>query len=197
MKVNKSSFGLAQAGPLQLPDIAPNGGTATCVLPLSVNDPQMLSGAAPSNPLFLEVAVKCSLDVFFFNVGYDLSVVLASTGPVAQDAFGKTWQSVPNERKGRTQGQMATKVTPQAVIDRCKQYCLYFVVRREGPDSDLMYFSAKTANGLTVFCEIGLQRSAQGIQLVCCSDAPQLVPIAQAFVGELLRVRWQGGPGGG
>lgn len=190
ISINKNSFGLGPAGPLSLPEsIAPNG-TGNAVLLLTANQAQFLSGQPPSHPLFLQVALKCSLDVFFFNVGHDLSAVLTDNGPVPQDSFRETWTQVPAERKMRYVGQMAAKVSAQDVIARCRQYYLYLVAQREGEDADVMYFCMRTCNGVQVFCEVSLQRSGPGLQLVACSPAPQVVAAFQAFVGELLRVRW-------
>mmetsp|Transcript_14940 Transcript_14940/g.52439 ORF Transcript_14940/g.52439 Transcript_14940/m.52439 type:complete len:932 (+) Transcript_14940:64-2859(+) len=193
VQFNKNPFGLAPSGPLQLPDVAPNGGTAQTLMPLQPN--QLLSGAAPGSPLFLEVAVKTNLDVFYLSIGYDLSAVLADGGPIDKDEFQRTWQAVPPDRKVRTMGQLAQKVTPEMVIQRLRQYYIYLVAQMQGNDADLLYFSASTCNNLAVFCELSLQKSATGLMMTCASPAPPIVPLFQSFISECLRVQFQGGPG--
>ncbi|CAJ1380969.1 unnamed protein product [Effrenium voratum] len=96
VQMNKNPFGLAPAGPLQLKEVPPNG-TAKAMLPLAPN--QLASGAPPSMPLFLEVAIKTNVDVFYLSVGYDLSAVLADNGPMAKDAFQRVWTSAPPDKK--------------------------------------------------------------------------------------------------
>mmetsp|Transcript_85738 Transcript_85738/g.255579 ORF Transcript_85738/g.255579 Transcript_85738/m.255579 type:complete len:924 (+) Transcript_85738:49-2820(+) len=194
IQFNKNSFGLAPGGQLQLPEVAPNGGTAQTLLSLQPNTQAQVSGAPPTMPLYLEVAIKTNIDVFYLSIGYDLSAVLAESGSVGQEAFQQTWRQVPAERKARTLGQFGQRVTSDMVIARMKQYYVYLVAQTQGADSDVLYFSASTTNRLTVFCELSLQQSAPGVQLVCCSDAPPLVPLFQGFMQELLRVRWQGNP---
>merc|ERR1711920_44905 len=147
VQFNKNPFGFTAGGPLQLQEVAPNGGTAQTLLPLQSNAPQMLSGAAPSLPLYLEVAIRTSVDVFYLSVGYDLSAVLMDGGPVGQDAFQNVFfRQAPPESKKQTMGQLSQKVTPDQVIQRMKQYYVYVVAQKEGPDADLMYFSATTNN---------------------------------------------------
>eukprot|EP00416_Gambierdiscus_australes_P002030 CAMPEP_0171135636 /NCGR_PEP_ID=MMETSP0766_2-20121228/130144_1 /TAXON_ID=439317 /ORGANISM="Gambierdiscus australes, Strain CAWD 149" /LENGTH=219 /DNA_ID=CAMNT_0011599145 /DNA_START=1 /DNA_END=658 /DNA_ORIENTATION=- len=192
VQFNKNPFGLAPAAQLQLPEVAPSGGTAQTLLPMLPNNADRLSGSAPTMPLYLEVAINTNIGVFYLSIGYDLSAVLMEAGPVSPDAFQQTWRQVPEARKARTMGQFGQRVTPEMVISRMKQYYIYLVAQMEGQDADLLYFSAGTTNKLTIFCELSLQRSAPGVQLLCCSDAPPMVPLFQGFVQELLRVRWQG-----
>jgi len=193
VQFNKNPFGLAPAGPLQLPEVAPNGGTAQTTLPIQPN--QLISGTAPSQPLFLEVAVKTNIDVFYLSIGYDLSAVLACTGPMPKDAFQQTWQQVPPEAKARTMGQFSQKVTPEMVSQRLRQYYVYTAAQTQGNDADNLYLSATTSNQLVMYCELSMQKSAVGVMLTCACKAPPLVPLFQSFVSECLRVRWQGGPG--
>eukprot|EP00931_Biecheleriopsis_adriatica_P048103 TRINITY_DN27786_c0_g1_i1.p1 TRINITY_DN27786_c0_g1~~TRINITY_DN27786_c0_g1_i1.p1 ORF type:complete len:929 (+),score=191.37 TRINITY_DN27786_c0_g1_i1:41-2827(+) len=195
IQMNKNPFGLAPAGPLEIPQVPPNG-TERSMLTLVPN--QLMSGTAPALPLYLEVAIKTNVDVFYFSVGYDLSAVLLDSGPVAKDAFQRTWQSVPQERKAMCQGAMGSQVSADMVIARMQQYYCYLVAQTQGNDMDTLYFSCSTSNKLTVFCELSLQRSGPGVRAVTCSDQPVMVPIFQSFLGELLQVRWsQGGPPSG
>jgi AP-1 complex subunit beta-1 len=191
VRINKNSFGLAPSGQLQVADLAPNGGTANTTL-LIAPDKANVSGAPPSNPLYLEVALKTSLDVFFLNVAFDLSAVLADSGPVSQDTFKETWGRIPPDQKMKAVGQLAQRVTPDMLTKRMRQYFCYFVAGREDESTAYAYFCATTMNGFQIFAEIGLQKSGPLLQLTCCSSAPPLVPIFQSFCSEVLRVRWQG-----
>merc|ERR1712008_216918 len=106
------------------------------------NSQSQLSDQPPANPLYLEVAIKTNLDIFYLSIGYDLSAVLADGGPVAQTAFQQTWQQVPAERKARVLGQFQQGITPEMLIPRMRQYYVYFVTQLAGPAADALYFSA-------------------------------------------------------
>lgn len=200
VQMNKNAFGLAPGGPLQLPEVAPSG-TEKTMLPLVPN--QLLSGP-PALPLFLEIAIKTNVDIFYFSVGYDLSAVLAEGGPLAKDAFLQTWQGMPQDKKAMCSGAFAQQVTSEMVIARLQQYYCYLVHHVEAADTEQFYISCATTNKLTVFCELSLQRRGPGVRAVTCSDQPVMVPLFQSFLGEVLQVKWQQGgppqdppPGGG
>jgi len=191
IKINKNPFGLSPTSPLQLPDVGPNGGTAQTTLLITPN--KDLSNTPPGNPLYLEVALKTSIDVFYFSVAFDLYCVLGDQGPAPTEMVQKTWASTPAERKATVLGQFSSPVTPEMTIQRCRQYFLYTNAQTQGQDGSLMiYLSGLTCNKLVMICELRLQNGGPGIQLTCCCpDAPPLVPIVQAFMSELLRVKWQ------
>mmetsp|Transcript_110877 Transcript_110877/g.174841 ORF Transcript_110877/g.174841 Transcript_110877/m.174841 type:complete len:915 (+) Transcript_110877:55-2799(+) len=191
IRINKNAFGLAPAASLQVADLAPNGGTASTTLLIAPNK-NFLSGSPPSNPLYLEVSLKTGLDIWFFNQTFDLSVVLADSGPVSQETFKDTWGRIPPDQKLKSVGQLAQPVTPDMLTKRMRQYFCFFVAGREDATTNYAYFCATTSNQFQIFCEIGLQKNGPLLQLTCCSNAPPLVPIFQSFCSELLRVRWQG-----
>lgn len=192
VQMNKNPFGLAPAGPLQLKEVPPNG-TGKALLPLTPN--QLLSGAAPSMPLYLEVAIKTNVDVFYLNVGYDLSAVLVDSGPMPKDAFQRLWQAAPADKKAMCQGAFGQKVSAQMVSTRMQQYYCFLVAQTQAQDMDLLYFNCSTSNKLNVYCELSLQRAGTGVRAVCCSEQQVMIPLFQSFLSELLQVKWQqGGP---
>jgi len=186
-----NSFGLAPASPLQLGEIAPNGNART-TLPIVPN--QLTSGSPPSPPLYLEVAIRNSVDVFYFSVGYDLSVVLVDREPMPTEIFGQRWGLIPQDQKLRCIGEWPANFVPsqEQLIHRMRQFHVGCVTIQENPGSQLLYFSAVTINNLTVMCELALAQSSNSLQLVVWADASQLIALWQGFLSELLHIRWQG-----
>merc|ERR1719410_2297427 len=99
IQVNKNPFGFGPGAALQVPDIMP-GSTADTSLIMQPG--QLLSNTAPTNPLFLQVAIKNSLDVFYFNVPFDLPVALSEGGGLTREAFTQVWQRVGDARQSTT-----------------------------------------------------------------------------------------------
>jgi len=189
VQFNKNPFGLAPpSGPLQIEQVPPNG-TAKALLPLS---PNKLQGTQPALPLYLEVAIKTSVDIFYFNVPYDLSAVLMDNGPVPKDDFQRIWQN-QSVSKAMCQGAFAQRVTPEMVASRMQQYFCYVVAKTQGPQVDSLYVSCTTTNKITVYCELSLQKGGPGVRAQCCSEQPVMVPLFQSFLSDLLQVKWQGG----
>eukprot|EP00929_Paragymnodinium_shiwhaense_P078935 TRINITY_DN4096_c1_g1_i1.p1 TRINITY_DN4096_c1_g1~~TRINITY_DN4096_c1_g1_i1.p1 ORF type:complete len:921 (+),score=259.62 TRINITY_DN4096_c1_g1_i1:125-2887(+) len=194
ISMKPNAFGLAPGGPLQLGDAGPGGGQSQTTLILEPN--RAPSNQPPSNPLYVEVALKANMagaapEVWYFSVPYDLSCVLEPCGPAPQDRFQQFWQSVPPEGKTRAMGQLSAPVSMDQIKDRCKQYFLYTVHQTSRQDADTLYLSALTINKIAIYCELMVQRGGPGVQFQCAAAAQQLVPIFQSFVAELLRVHWQ------
>jgi AP-1 complex subunit beta-1 len=190
IRFNKNAFGFANTAEISIPELAPNGGTANTVLPIAPNKAN--SGTPPTNPLYIEIAIKTNVDVFYFSLGFDLSAVLTDGGPVSQDSFKDIWGRLPPERKARSIGQLSQPVSSEMLITRMRQYFCYFVVQREAPDCDLYYFSCSTSNRFQVYCELGIQKNGPGIKMECACEAPPLVPLFQSYLSEVLKVKWQG-----
>mmetsp|Transcript_18513 Transcript_18513/g.43337 ORF Transcript_18513/g.43337 Transcript_18513/m.43337 type:complete len:796 (-) Transcript_18513:181-2568(-) len=72
IQVNKNPYGLAPAGALNVAPISPG---QSAEVSLEMNPGVLLSGTPPTNPLFLQVAIKNSMDIFYFNVPFEQSVV--------------------------------------------------------------------------------------------------------------------------
>jgi len=197
VQIQKNPFGLAPAASLQLPDLAPNGGQSETTLLLAGG--QNLSGAPPTNTLHLDVAIRNSVDIFYFSIPFDFYIVLTPSGPAPPDQFKQTWGRIPMGPTGKvvTLSQMPNRViNPEQCNLRCKQYHVFPVPNTMHGDAGAvnLYYSAKTGDGKEIYAEIKLQKVSQppqGIQLTCASQVPQLLPPFQAFMSELLQVRWQ------
>lgn len=192
IQFNKNPFGFAPATPLQMADIGPNstGHTILVIVPNQLN-----SGTAPTNPPVLQVAVKCSLDIFYFSIPFCLSVVLVDNpAAAAQEFFRDTWQRIGEARQLTSIGQVQQKVPPQAAIQRMQQYSISFVAQRPVNDVDFLYFSCTTTNKLIVLCELAFQQNGPGVKLAVRTEAPPLVPMFQKLVADLFqpqRLEWQ------
>eukprot|EP00741_Cyanophora_paradoxa_P012078 tig00020592_g11671.t1 len=98
LQLNKNTFGLSPAAPLQMAPIAP-GQAASCTVPLAVN-PAAASGGAPN--LTIQMAVKNNIEVFYFQDNMPFHVALAEDGRVDRAAYGGMWQGMPSDSMERT-----------------------------------------------------------------------------------------------
>merc|ERR1719272_503270 len=96
VQVNKNPFGLAPTAALACPDLAPGQSTEVS---LAMTPGTLLSNTAPTNPLFLQIAIKNSLDIFYFNVPFELPSVLIENGGVPKETFTQVWQKVSDQRQ--------------------------------------------------------------------------------------------------
>eukprot|EP00746_Dinoflagellata_sp_MGD_P007537 gnl/MRDRNA2_/MRDRNA2_114934_c0_seq1.p1 gnl/MRDRNA2_/MRDRNA2_114934_c0~~gnl/MRDRNA2_/MRDRNA2_114934_c0_seq1.p1 ORF type:complete len:910 (+),score=206.89 gnl/MRDRNA2_/MRDRNA2_114934_c0_seq1:124-2853(+) len=177
IQINKNSFGLGPGAPLQVPDCAP-GGRVEAMLPLMPN--QLMNGQPPSNPLFLQAAVKCSVDIFYFNIPFELSVLFVEEANVDREAFRAAWQRIGEERQISIMATSSRQLSAEGgetspIAQQLKGENMYYVAGRSGEGFNCVYIACKTTNNLAIFSEITLQTSGPQVKLATRTDVPPLV----------------------
>lgn len=187
IQVNKNPFGIGPAQPMQVPDIAP-GTSAETALAMSAG--VLSSGTAPTNPLFLQIAIKNSLDVFYFNVPFDLSAVLLENG-LTQEQFTQIWQGVGEARQHSSVVQIERPLNAEDARGRLAQDNIHFVGQGKVDDSTtLLYLSATCSNNCQITAEVSVNSSNTGLKISTRTEAgeatPVLVKLFEAVVGKRL-----------
>jgi len=183
IQVNKNPFGFGPGAQLMVPDIAP-GSTAEVSLLMLAG--QLLSKTAPTNPLFLQVAVKNSLDIFYFNVPFDLSVVLMEGGALGRDQFTQLWQRCESKQH-QTVATVDRPLTADVARARLARENIHYVASRQVDDqTTLLYTSSTTANNCPILAEVSVSATSPSIKIVTRTEAPVLVPLFEASVSKCL-----------
>merc|ERR1712061_186092 len=183
IQVNKNPFGFGPGAQLAVPDLAP-GSTAEASLLMLAG--QLPSKTAPTNPLFLQVAVKNSLDIFYFNVPFDLPAVLMEGGALGRDQFTTIWQRCES-RQHQTTITVERPLTSDAVRSRLALDNVHYVAQRQADENTtLLYTSATTANNCSILAEVSVNSSSTSIKIVTRTETPVLVPLFEAAVSKRL-----------
>ncbi|KEP61546.1 UNVERIFIED_CONTAM: beta adaptin protein, putative [Hammondia hammondi] len=185
IQFNRNSFGLAPAATLQVADLLPGQSAETTV---PVLPGQLMSNAAPEQPLSLQVAVKTNLDIFCFTVPFDLSVVLQENSSADKDVFRQRWQAIGEARQSSLMASAPSSQSPQAVTKQMQAANISLVAQRSADTFDALYFSATTTNNLVVLAEVSLQRNGNAVKLVTRSEAAALLPLFNSTVCAALRL---------
>lgn len=185
VQFNKNSFGLAPGAPLNLPTIAP-GAAAETTLPVVPN--QLNSNTPPTLPLVLQMAVKCSLDIFYFSVPYSVSDVLEDRGPIHKELFRQQWQALGEAKQAAFMGMAQRPLGAQETTRLLKPKRVNLVAQRAAESYDALYYSAVTTNNLLVLLEISLQKGAQGVKVAIRTDAAALVNLFQQLMVSTLHI---------
>eukprot|EP00927_Polykrikos_kofoidii_P013220 TRINITY_DN1574_c0_g1_i2.p1 TRINITY_DN1574_c0_g1~~TRINITY_DN1574_c0_g1_i2.p1 ORF type:complete len:906 (-),score=163.92 TRINITY_DN1574_c0_g1_i2:227-2944(-) len=186
IQLNKNPFGLGPVSPLAVPDMAP-GASADVSLPMA---PGLLAnGQAPTNPLFLQAAVKNSLDIFYFNVPFDLNAVLVEASGFDRDQFTQIWQSVGEGRQQSWSGNFEKPLTDEALRSKLASDNVQYVAKRNVDDNTtLVYFAATTTNNLVVCTEISVRSGSTIAKLVIRTETPVLVPLFESLLCKRLGI---------
>ncbi|OMH82239.1 Beta-adaptin-like protein B [Zancudomyces culisetae] len=93
IQINQNSFGIFPLLPLQIPDDALLPGSfASTVVPL-YQDSQFVMKMDPINNL--QIAIKCSLGIFYFQTVYSMHILLSGDYKIDQTEFLSFWRN-PN-----------------------------------------------------------------------------------------------------
>jgi len=184
IQVNKNPFGFAPKEQLASPEIAP-GASAEVSLALTPN--QLMSGTPPTNPLHLQIAIKSSLDVFYFHIPFDASVVLVEGSALARDLFTPVWQKVGEAGQSVQMVNLDRAMDSETVKSRLAQENVYYVAQRQAEDgSVLMYMSAQTCNNCSILSEVTVSPGSSTMKLATRTDTPVLTPLFEAMIAKKL-----------
>ena len=147
-------------------------------LSLSVSPNQNLSDKPPSFPLALQVALKTSLDVFYFNVPFELCNALQSGSRVDAGAWPQLWSA------GREAADFeinSGKSWDSEKISRAMQTEALFSVLA---DRDTFCFAGTTVTGVKILTRIMVRSGSLRVEVN--SDRSELVSLAVAQLNKLL-----------
>mmetsp|Transcript_77127 Transcript_77127/g.178903 ORF Transcript_77127/g.178903 Transcript_77127/m.178903 type:complete len:911 (+) Transcript_77127:109-2841(+) len=187
LQINKNPFGFAPAQALQVPDLAP-GSSAEVAVPLTPG--QNPNNQPPTNPLVLMVAIKNSLDVFYFNVAFELPVVLVEGGALGREQFAEIWQRVGEAREHTMAVSTDRSLSIDAARSRLALDNVHYVAQRQVDDgTTLVYASATTTNNCVILTSLTLSSANASISIATRTETPVLIPLFEAAVSKRLGMR--------
>jgi len=187
VQVNKNPFGLAPAAQLVCPDLAP-GQSHEAVMTLTAG--ALLSNTAPTNPLFLQIALKNSLDIFYFNVPFDLPAVFVENGGVNKDSFTQVWQKVSDQRQSTRTGIADKTLTPDGIKTSLTLDNVSYVAQRQKDDDTMfVYVSATTTNNIVLLAEVSISRKNNSVELKTRTETASLMPLFEAAICKRLGIK--------
>ncbi|XP_063589958.1 AP-1 complex subunit beta-1-like isoform X1 [Penaeus indicus] len=200
IQLNKNSFGVTPAAPLNVAaPLAPNQ-SIDVSLSLSTNGP-----VQRMDPLTnLQVAIKNSVDVFYFATVMPIHIFFTEDGAMDKRVFLSTWKDIPSQNEVQfnieninlnADGLSTTAANLQAAdtclyedgISNKLQNCNVFTIaKRNVEGQDMLYQSIKLTNGIWVLTELKVQPGNPTIVLSLKSRATEVAQgIFEAFDGIL------------
>jgi AP-1 complex subunit beta-1 len=186
IQVNKNPFGLGPGAQLVVPDLVPGSTVDTT---LAMMPGILANGGAPTNPLYLQVAVKNSLDVFYFNVPFELPAVLIEDSGISRDDFTTVWQRVGEGRQQVVQGSSAGSFNVDTVKSKLSTDNIHYVAQRQvDADNVHVYIAATTVNKCVILGEVAVAGGCSNFKMNVRTETPVLVPLFVAAVSKRLGV---------
>jgi len=169
IQLNKNSFGLVPAAPLQVVSpLVPNQSYDTT---LTLNP----SGAVQRmDPLTnLQVAIKNNIDVFYFATMLPLNVFFAEDGQMDKRVFLSTWKDIPAQNEVQYTINNVT-MSVDAVSAKLQQNNVFTIAKRNVEGQDMLYQSLKLVNGIWILSELKMQPGNPTLILAVKTRAPDV-----------------------
>ncbi|VWU48464.1 AP-1 complex subunit beta, putative [Hepatocystis sp. ex Piliocolobus tephrosceles] len=174
IQINKNSFGLAPSNNLEVQNIS-FGERKEIIINLVPN--MLNSYLAPSNPLFLEVAIKTNVDIFYFKVSYDIFVVFIEDFKMEKNVFKKKWQLIEDSKENILLAASPMVITSEMLVKRLEIFNINLIARRNVNNMELYYFASLATNNLVILSEVTLQSEKKVLQLCVKTDSAHVIPL--------------------
>lgn len=151
IQLNKNSFGLAPAAPLQIGQLQPS---QTIEASLILSTTGQIQRMEPLNNL--QVAVKNNVDIFYFACLIHGHALFTEEGQLDKRVFLTTWKEIPaaNEVQYNLNGINATA---DGLAAKMQANHIYTIAKRNVEGQDMLYQSLKLTNNIWVLLELKLQ----------------------------------------
>uniref|UniRef100_A0A3B5K6K6 AP complex subunit beta n=1 Tax=Takifugu rubripes TaxID=31033 RepID=A0A3B5K6K6_TAKRU len=169
VQFNKNSFGMIPTSPLPVhTPLMPNQSIEVS-LPLNTIGPVMKMD--PLNNL--QVAVKNSIDVFYFSVLIPLNIFFVEDGKMERQVFLATWKDIPNENELQYQIKDC-HLNADTVSGKLQNNNIYTIAKRNVEGQDMLYQSLKLTNGIWILAELRIQPGNPNYTLSLKCRAPEV-----------------------
>ena len=128
IQFNNNYFGITPAVQLALPvsQLMPNSSVET-VLPLVAG-----STPQPATPITsLQVAIKCTLGIFYFQTQFSFHILLVEDGRLEQNSFLKLWREIPNQSKQINLSQQLPFANIEDIRNKLNMNNVFTVAQRQ------------------------------------------------------------------
>ncbi|KAK3004816.1 hypothetical protein RJ639_017929 [Escallonia herrerae] len=182
IQFNKNSFGLAAAGPLQVPQLQP-GTSARTLLPMVLF--QNIA-AGPPNTL-LQVAVKNNQQpVLYFSDKVSFLVFFTEDGKMERTTFLETWKSLPDSNEVSKDFPGIVVRSVEATLDRLTASNMFFIAKRKHANQEVLYLSAKIPRGTPFLIELTAVIGIPGLKCAIKTPSPEMAPLFFEALESLL-----------
>jgi len=181
IQLNKNSFGLVPASPMQAAPLPPNQSIEVSMA-LGTNGP--IQRMEPLNNL--QVAVKNNIDIFYFACLVHGNVLFAEDGQLDKRVFLNTWKEIPaaNELQYSLSGVIGTT---DGIASKMTTNNIFTIAKRNVEGQDMLYQSLKLTNSIWVLLELKLQPGNPDATLSLKSRSVEVANIIFAAYEAIIR----------
>ena len=182
IQFNKNSFGLAPAGPLSLPAVAPGATVSTQLVLTTAGAVQKME---PLNTL--QVAIKNNLKVFYFATAIPLEVLFAHDGKMDRQVFLATWKDIPAQNESSATISGVGDLGGDKITAKLESANVFNVAKRNVEGVDMLYNSFKLSNGIWCLLELRIQPGSSDVVLSLKARQTEIFKFAQKAIEAIFK----------
>uniref|UniRef100_A0A8P4GAF5 AP complex subunit beta n=1 Tax=Dicentrarchus labrax TaxID=13489 RepID=A0A8P4GAF5_DICLA len=182
VQFNKNSFGMIPTSPLPVHTPLMPSQSIEVSLPINTIGPVMKMD--PLNNL--QVAVKNSIDVFYFSVLIPLNIFFVEDGKMERQVFLATWKDIPNENELQYQIKEC-HLNADTVSGKLQNNNIYTIAKRNVEGQDMLYQSLKLTNGIWILAELRIQPGNPNYTLSLKCRAPEVSQYVYQMYDSVLK----------
>ena len=185
MQFNVNHFGLVLQDALNIESVPPTGAVS---VKLRVSSSGQRDMNPPGVPFVVQIAVRCSLDVFYFQTPCMFTALLSDSGALSKEDYKNQWKSISeeNEYSHEITTIHASYNSLQAIQERLSNNHVFLVASRKNNEGDeVMYFSSQASTGEIILTELKVPL-AIGKIYIACKTVPHIAPLFIQAINFLL-----------
>ncbi|OMJ79258.1 hypothetical protein SteCoe_20768 [Stentor coeruleus] len=185
MQFNVNHFGLTLQEPMGFEPLAPG---ASLMSKVRISSSGQRDQNLPGVPLIIQMAVRCTLDVFYFQTPCMFTALLSDSGALSKDDYKSQWKVLPDENEF---SHVITALHPnynslQSLQERLGNNNIFMVASRKNAENEeVMYYSSQINTGESILTELRAPQNLSKVY-VACKTLPHLAPLFIQAINFLL-----------
>ncbi|KAJ1732068.1 hypothetical protein LPJ61_002223 [Coemansia biformis] len=180
IQFNKNTFGIMPSAALGVGMLAPMSATETS-LPLVVGGPTM----AMQPPTNIQIAVKSTAGIFYFQTQYSLHILLEESGRCDQGLFLRMWKTIPESGQGVHTIHGLRFASMEDMCNKLNMNNVFTVAQRSVGGATHFYTTSKLCDGSMFFSEIKVADNLQIAVVTTRSSNVHAIGLYQAAVSDI------------
>jgi hypothetical protein len=183
VKFNANTFKIQPASPeVPISKVDP-GQTKEGRVPLNFEGPT--NNTPPGFPFKVQVALKTNVDILIFFVPCSLSVLLLKEAAVSTSEY----QELSTKGYPKTQNSLKTTLSKDQIKTRFSDNSVMYVASRTNNSGvEMMSYSAKIVNGMTVTFDAILDEASGNLQMSYSAPYDSILPLFYQAIGFILNM---------
>ncbi|KAJ2323713.1 AP-1 complex subunit beta, partial [Coemansia sp. RSA 2673] len=180
IQFNKNTYGITPSGSLNAGTVMPMSSVEVS-LPLVTGGPTMVMQPLTN----IQIAVKCTAGIFYFQTQYSLHILLEETGQSDQGMFLRMWKDMPDTMQSSHTAQSLRFASMEDMRNKLNMNNVFTVAQRSFGNATHFYTSSKLCDGSMFYSEIKVANNFQAAIIVTKSINTRLIPLYQKAIEDI------------